>query len=66
MRGRPIATKCPSCKRGKYNYPPPEKGVIRTPGVEQRKAWRGYHRTLRTLMSMTCLDCGHVWWTTLL
>jgi hypothetical protein len=65
--GRPIATKCPACKRGKWGKEPVVRGVRRTPNVTQRDARRrvrrGTHRV--TLTSMSCLDCGHSWWTTL-
>ena len=67
--GRPIATKCPACKRGKHGYPRQQGGVHRTFGVMQRmrKCFGGRRpgSVMRTTTHMTCVDCGHVWWTTL-
>lgn len=61
--GRPLTVKCPRCRRGKYGYPPQEKGVRASPDILQREAWRCH--VLRTLTFVGCDDCGHAWWTTL-
>ena len=65
--GRPIATKCPACKRGKHGFSPPTRGVERTAQVRVRKTFntRRPGSTLRTERVMRCRDCGHTWWTTL-
>jgi hypothetical protein len=65
--GRPIATKCPKCRRGQYGKTSSILGCRVVPNAPQRESKRrvrrGYH--VVTLTNMTCLDCGHAWWTTL-
>lgn len=69
--GTPLALKCPHCKRGKYGYPRPEKGVRATGLLEPRvtrsahcghgkggASFRGYRGLVK------CLDCGHSWFST--
>lgn len=65
--GRPIATKCPRCKRGKYREEPMVLGVRRIVDAAQREVRRRMRRgnCVRTLTAMECLDCGHKWNTTL-
>jgi hypothetical protein len=63
-KGRPICTKCPNCKRGKYGYDRPEKGVRTMPDPpKDRKRRPG--AVVRTMTHVECLDCGHTWWSTL-
>jgi len=70
-RGRPIRTKCPKCKRGQYREPRPERGVAlighevtmrygKKNGSGSGGATFYGHRGI-----MECLDCGHIWASTL-
>lgn len=61
--GRPISVKCPKCKRGKYGFERPERGL--KIGEQKRNPRPRTHRST-TLTQVNCLDCGHWWWTTLL
>jgi hypothetical protein len=69
--GTPCWPKCPKCKRGKWGYPKPEKGVHFTGLVERRlttskhqghgNGGQGFHGH-RGLIE--CHDCGHKWFST--
>lgn len=57
--GRPHSIKCPSCKRGKWNHIPQNKGISVTDHV--RKRLRG-----RAQAFIICKDCEHTWWSTVM
>jgi hypothetical protein len=62
MGARPIALKCPSCHRGEYGYDRPERGIVQSGRTEKRRR----AKRLSTMHESRCLDCGHIWWSTLL
>jgi hypothetical protein len=66
--GQPISVKCPKCMRGKYGKLRPIRGVQEMMSSSQREEWRATRRgkVMRILTYMTCRDCGHSWWTTLI
>lgn len=72
-KGTPIGLKCPRCRRGKWGYERTVKGVQLADEYEGR-----VHRTRSSSAGgcggptkvghrrkVECLDCGHVWFTTL-
>ena len=64
MGARPIALKCPDCHRGEYGYDSVKRGIVQSGRTKER--WTGRHRALSTMHESRCLDCGHIWWSTLL
>lgn len=68
MGARPIALKCPACHRGEYGHDRPERGVVQSGRTKERWAWRHTRRgkVLSTMNESRCLDCGHIWWSTIL
>lgn len=66
MGARPIALKCPSCHRGEYGYDRPLRGVAQSGRTEKRWTRRRRGSRLSTMHESRCLDCGHIWWSTML
>lgn len=67
MGAKPITLKCPKCHRGEYLREPAEKGVVQSGRTKPQWTWNTRRRgkTLSTMRESKCLDCGHVWWSTL-
>ena len=65
--GNPIKLKCPKCRRGQWRRAKQVNGVITAMHEKRERVVFGHRRRGgRTVIQRkaTCLDCGHVWWTT--
>ena len=67
MGDRPIALKCPKCHRGEYGRITTDRGVVQSGRTREQRTWntRRPGATVNTMHESKCLDCGHVWWSTL-
>jgi hypothetical protein len=67
MGAKPITLKCPKCHRGEYGYDRAERGVVQSGRTKKKWTWntRRIGKTLSTMHESKCLDCGHLWWSTL-
>jgi hypothetical protein len=67
MGDKPISLKCPACHRGEYGRDRPERGVVQSGRAKDRRTFNTRRRgaTVNTMRESKCLDCGHVWWSTL-
>jgi hypothetical protein len=70
MGAKPITLKCPACHRGEYGRDDTDRGVrgvVQSGRTREQRTWntRRPGATLSTMHESKCLDCGHVWWSTL-
>jgi len=67
MGAKPISLKCPKCGRGEYGRDDIDRGVVQSGRVREQRTWNTRRRgaTVSTMHESRCLDCGHVWWSTL-